>query len=72
MTEHEHRWVDTGGQLLCWPPIKIFKCVVCNVVGNVRGKRYQPDTNALLFDMSEMTCKNKVCFPPHKSTTESI
>lgn len=53
-----HNWVDTGGQLMCWPPIKVYQCSLCLLIGNVRGRQLQPMGPAI-FNEAEMTYEGK-------------
>ncbi len=49
-----HKWLDTLGQLPCWPPIKIYKCGLCNLTGNLQGRLLTPN-GFPQYDLSDMT-----------------
>lgn len=68
----DHQWEDTGGELCMWPPIRVYECVVCGAIGNVKGRQRGHGSHDITFNMSEITFSNKVCEPHYKSTIESI
>lgn len=55
----DHEWADTGGELMCWPPIKVYTCTVCNLIGNVTGRQRHPNDRNPEFDISTITYEGK-------------
>jgi hypothetical protein len=56
----DHAWADTGGQLMCWPPIKVYVCTRCRLTGNLRGYLSSPfSTKPYYHDFSAMEYEGK-------------